>query len=402
MPITTLLFDLDDTLLGNDFNKFIKPYIQSLSAHAATLAHPQTFASQMMAGVQAMIGNTDPRITLKEAFGNIFYPGIGLSEATMLPNLNAYYEQVHPALKSETQVIAAAREAVAWAFKAGYQVVIATNALFPRAAILQRLDWAGVSASEFPYALITTFEDMHFAKPSPEYYAEILARLEVRPEEAMMIGNDWEQDIEPAQTLGIRTWWATATGSPRPNANPTGIGTLEDFLSMAHTPGHLESLPEMPATPRGLRAQQVASLAVMLEMTKTLPNEIWRQRPSETEWSLGEIACHLRDVELEICLPRLRNVLDETNPFISAIDADTWAAERDYRSQSGPAAMAAYADARMATIALLDSMTPDQWQRPARHAVFGPTSLRELVSFTNEHDRLHIQQIKENLGMPVL
>jgi FMN phosphatase YigB (HAD superfamily) len=402
MPITTLLFDLDDTLLGNDIDRFLKPYIHGISSHTAALAQPKAFASYMMAGVQAMIANTDPRLTLKDVFGAIFYPGIGVSEEIILPHLTEYYDQVYPALRSETQVVAASRQIMEWAFEAGYRVVVATNAVFPRAAILHRLDWAGVKADEFPYALITTFEDMHFAKPSPEYYAEILARIDVRPEEAMMIGNDWEQDIAPAHTLGLHTWWATAPGTPSPNGAATGVGTLADFLVWAQTPGQLDSLPNLLTTPRGLRAQQAASLAMTLELTKALPEAAWTRRPNEIEWSLTEIACHLRDVELEISLPRLRKVLNETNPFISAIDADTWAAERNYQAQSGLEAMAAYAEARIGTVALLDSLTPEQWQRPARHTVFGPTMLRELVSFTNEHDRLHIKQIKENLKVPML
>jgi hypothetical protein len=120
------------------------------------------------------------------------------------------------------------------------------------------------------------------------------------------------------------------------------------------------------------------------------------------EWSITEIVCHLRDAEVEISLPRLHKVLEEDNPFISAVDADVWAAERNYQAQSGTEAMAAYAEARMETVALLDSLTPEQWQRPARHAVFGPTTLRELVSFTNEHDRLHLKQIKETLKVDML
>ncbi len=401
MPITTLLFDLDDTLLGNDIDKFIKPYLQSFAAHTAPVVEPQAFVGNMLAGVQAMIGDRSPRATLKDKFGAAFYPLVGVAEAQLEPRLNSYYEQVYPKLRSETQVVSAAREVVQWAFEAGYRVVIATNALFPRSAILQRLDWAGVSASEFPFTLITTYEHMHFAKPSPEYYAEILTLIEARPEEAMMIGNDWSQDIEPAQALGIQTWWAPARGEAYPNGNSSHTGTLPEFLTWAQTPGQLESLPTLPMTARGVQAQQAAALAILFDLTKSVSVDTWQRRPRETEWSLTEIACHLRDAEVEINLPRLEKVLEETNPFISAVDADSWAAERGYQSQSGLAAMADFADARERTLARLDRLTDEEWLRRARHAVFGPTTLQELVSFTNEHDRLHIKQMRENLATPL-
>src|SRR5574341_812870 len=47
-------------------------------------------------------------------------------------------------------------------------------------------------------------------------------------------------------------------------------------------------------------------------------------------------------------------------------------------------------------LALLDGLSPADWQRPARHAVFGPTTLQELLAITIiEHDRLHLRQLKE-------
>jgi len=58
---------------------------------------------------------------------------------------------------------------------------------------------------------------------------------------------------------------------------------------------------------------------------------------------------------------------------------------------------ATVANQRDITITLLDRLTPDEWQRPARHAIFGPTHLQELVAFTSEHDRLHLRQMRENI-----
>ncbi|HLB47120.1 MAG TPA: DinB family protein [Anaerolineales bacterium] len=399
MPITALLFDLDDTLLGNDINRFVPAYLQRFSAHLAGVIPPQTFVSSLMAGAQAMLRNDDPRCTLEDVFNEVFYRSVNVSLEQARPHIDSFYAQGFPALRSETAQILAARETMTWAFDSGLKVAIATNALFPRTAILQRLDWAGVSADEFPYALIATLEFMHFAKPKPEYFAEMLAWLDCRPEEVMMIGNEWPNDIAPPATMGIHTYWIAAPGSPPPenHAHPVGTGTLADFLNWARTPGNLASLSPLPATPRSARAQQAASLATMLELTKNVSPKNWRRHPREGEWSLTEIAGHLRDVEIEVNLPRLKTILDESNPFISAVESDPWAVTRDYQSQSGIAALAAFADARRETITLLDRLTPDEWQRPARHAIFGPTHLQELVAFTSEHDRLHLRQMRENI-----
>lgn len=404
MAITTLLFDLDDTLLGNDMDDFLPPYLRAFAGHVAAVADSKAFVDSLLAGTQAMLANDDPRRTLQQAFSETFYRALNIQPETLAPLVDSFYTDSFPALRAITRPVPAAAQTIRWAFERGFKVVVATNALFPLSAIQQRLDWAGVSPAEFPYTLVTTLEFMHFAKPRPEYFAEILALVDSRPEETLMVGNDWSQDIAPAAALGLHTFWINPAGAAPPanHARPAGVGSLADFLAWAAAVGNLDSLESLPPGPLGVRAQQSAALAAMLEMTRDLSQADWSRRPGAADWSLTEIACHLRDTEIEINVPRLRNLLDDPNTFMSAIDSDPWAAERDYQSQSGPQALAAFADTRRSKIALLDRLTAAEWGQPARHAVFGPTTLQELVAFTVEHDRLHLRQMRENLHPAVL
>jgi FMN phosphatase YigB (HAD superfamily) len=398
MPITTLLFDLDDTLLGNDINQFIQPYLTSFAEHMSLVTPPQNFLSGLLAGTQEMMANRDPRRTLQQRFAEQFYPKANAPASTLNLRIDSFYSEQFGRLRSETRLIPAARDAVQWALNSGLQVVVATNALFPRTAILQRLAWAGVSADEFPFALITTYEFMHFAKPLPEYYAETLAWLDRRPEEALMIGDDWSQDIVPAHQAGLRTFWVAADSAQAPanTAHPLGQGSLAQFLSWAKE--SLSAIEPLPASPRSVRAGQAGVLAVIVESVRGLPQVDWGRRPSPESWSLTEIMCHLRDGEVEVNLPRVKRILEEENPFLSAAAIDGWARERNYQTQSGPEALEAFVAAREEKLAILDRLSPDDWKRPARHAVFGPTTLQELVTFINEHDRLHLRQIRENVG----
>jgi hypothetical protein len=82
----------------------------------------------------------------------------------------------------------------------------------------------------------------------------------------------------------------------------------------------------------------------------------------------------------------------EQNPFIPAMVTDVWAAERDYQSQDGPQALRDFIANRQQLIHALESLTAADWERPARHTIFGPTTLRELMGFIATHDRSHIQQ----------
>lgn len=120
----------------------------------------------------------------------------------------------------------------------------------------------------------------------------------------------------------------------------------------------------------------------------------WAYRPSETDWSLTEIACHLRDVEREVHQSRIRALLLEDGAFLPGIDADQWATPRNYRGQVGRAALSGFLVARDETIALLSPLSPKVWARQGQHSFFGPTSLQELVFLAVQHDRIHARQIE--------
>ena len=137
--------------------------------------------------------------------------------------------------------------------------------------------------------------------------------------------------------------------------------------------------------------------AAMNTLTANLDSASWHKSPAPGEWNLTQIACHLRDVEREVNLPRLKNVVSGNNPFITGIDTDAWADERQYASQDGPQALQAFFAARQEMLDLLAALTDLEWQAPARHAIFGPTTLQELAGFIASHDRLHIRQLYSTL-----
>jgi len=119
----------------------------------------------------------------------------------------------------------------------------------------------------------------------------------------------------------------------------------------------------------------------------------WSRRPAEAEWSLTEIACHLRDVEREVHQARFQALLADSSAFLPGVDADEWAIPRNYRAQDGRAAAAAFVAARAETIAQLTPLLPAVWETQGQHTFFGPTSLHELVNLAVQHDRVHGQQI---------
>jgi FMN phosphatase YigB (HAD superfamily) len=145
-------------------------------------------------------------------------------------------------LRASTILRPAAVDLISAAFDRGLAVVIATNPLFPRLAIERRLEWAGIPVGQYDYALVTTYENMHAAKPQPAYYREILEVTGSEPREALMVGDDWRNDIAPAAAAGLFTYWIAPDDAPAPDAGLIhGRGSL-DALAQSIAGGWLDSL----------------------------------------------------------------------------------------------------------------------------------------------------------------
>ncbi len=231
--LKAILFDLDDTLLGNSIEAFMPAYSRALSSHVAHLVPPERLLSELMRASRVMMGNDGSGPTNEQVFAAAFYPALGYEREELEPLFERFYAEEFPKLQPLTQRRPEARALVEWAFERGLQVVIATNPLFPRTAIEQRLDWAGVPVTEFDYALVTVYEDMHATKDSPAYYREILEHLGRRPDECLMAGDHWEWDVATPASVGIPAYWVTDPGEepPADQVTPVGQGRLVDLLA---------------------------------------------------------------------------------------------------------------------------------------------------------------------------
>jgi FMN phosphatase YigB (HAD superfamily) len=154
--VRAILFDLDDTLLGNDMDRFLKAYFGLLAPHIAAYVPPEKFIPALLAATRTMVENTDPGVTNQQAFMADFFPRVGRTMDELMPVFDDFYATQFGKLRSHTRCLPEARAVVRAAFGVGYDVVIATNPLFPDTAIRQRLEWADVA--DFPFKLVTSYE----------------------------------------------------------------------------------------------------------------------------------------------------------------------------------------------------------------------------------------------------
>jgi len=396
-----LLFDLDNTLLYNDMNIFLGAYLKTLGKHLSARVAPEKMIALLLAGTDKMIKKDMPAQTLENVFDQAFYPAMGIPKEELAEDIRYFYAEVFPALKPITQVRPEAIQIIDFAFQNDYPVVIATNPLFPRRAILHRLDWAGLPVEKYNFQLVTSYESFHFAKPNPAYYAEIVAQLGWPERPALMIGNSLEDDILPASQIGIPGYFLT----DQPVDFPADIhpyskqGPFDQVLAWIEESGNQE-IEQAPQSTAALLAILKSTPAALETLSANLNVQDWKQKPAAKEWCLAEIVAHLRDVDREVNLPRLEKVCQEDNPFLPGVDTDPWANERQYFLEDGHSALQDFLEVRTKLLEMVSGLSETGWQRPARHAIFGPTNVNELVGIIATHDQLHIHQSFEAIHIP--
>jgi FMN phosphatase YigB (HAD superfamily) len=197
-----LLFDLDGTLLPMDLDVFTKAYFHGVTRKFAHL-RPDKLIGDILHGTASMVKSCDRNSTNREVFWADFAARVGSSAGVLEPMFDEFYDREFASLRQVTLANPLARPLMENLFRKGFRVVIATNPIFPERAIRERLRWLEIDG--LPYDLVTTYETMHFCKPNPDYYTEVLELLEIAPGDCLMIGNDVEDDLI-AGNLGIRTF----------------------------------------------------------------------------------------------------------------------------------------------------------------------------------------------------
>jgi FMN phosphatase YigB (HAD superfamily) len=222
-----ILFDLDGTLINDSMETFLPPYFAALTKKLAHLVAPDKLIAQLNASTRAMVANTDPTRTLADTFAADFFPKIGLPRETLMPLFDDFYAREYRELRAFVRPIPEAYAVVSHAVTARVPLVIATMPVFPLVAVQLRLEWGRLA--EFPYALVTAYENMRTSKPNPAYYREIAEKIGCAPQDCVMVGNEVPNDILPAKRVGMKTFWVTDTAFMATDVPADWRGTLAEF-----------------------------------------------------------------------------------------------------------------------------------------------------------------------------
>ena len=206
MALTTVLFDLDGTLLPMDYDLFIKTYFGLLSRYMTSFGYePEALVKSVWKGTIDMVKNDGSR-TNEDAFWDTFCAIYGEAAREHIPQFDQFYRTDFQKVRDVCGCTPEAAEIVSLCRELGLKTALATNPIFPHVATESRIRWAGLQEEDF--ALVTTYENSRCCKPNPAYYREVCDALGVSPEECLMVGNDVRDDM-PAAALGMRVFLLT-------------------------------------------------------------------------------------------------------------------------------------------------------------------------------------------------
>ena len=229
--ITTVMFDLDGTLLPFEQEDFVRIYFSELCRKLAPFGYePDHTVKAIWAGTKAMIendGGCENSVRFWETFRAL---NVGRIDAKR--KCDVFYLHEFDRTKVVLKYIPDHKPTIERLKAAGLRVVLATNPIFPLNGVKTRLAWVGLSADDFE--LVTHYDNSTYCKPNPEYYGEILWKLGEKPENCLMVGNSIPEDMQAAAKAGLNVFLV-----PEFMENPDGAdcsiynqGTVEQAVDL--------------------------------------------------------------------------------------------------------------------------------------------------------------------------
>ena len=167
--------------------------------------------------------------------------------------------------------------------------------------------------------------------------------------------------------------------NPASNAKAAAAGYIASLLEILGDRDPLEVMREL--VPGVRRA------------TEGLSPEELRTPEAEGKWSIIEVVQHLADSELVLGF-RMRMALAHDEPELAGFDQDLWASRLRYRDNKLEHALTELQQGRDATLRLVASLRPPEFQRFGRHAERGDESIARMIDLAAGHGLVHLRQIE--------
>lgn len=122
-----------------------------------------------------------------------------------------------------------------------------------------------------------------------------------------------------------------------------------------------------------------------------------RREPAPEEWSAATVVAHLADAEMVYGV-RLRLIVAEDRPVLTPFDEEAWADRFADIDEDPKETLGRWRALRDGNLRLLDALVDGEWERTGVHQQKGILSVAAVVRLLAEHDRTHLDQIRQALA----
>jgi len=241
--LKAVLFDLDNTLILFEEEKFLMGYYPVLSARFAGVFPDGQFAERLMKATVVLRDNDGSKIN-RELFLGAFCDGLKVSSDEVWDRFEQFFSLDFDMFKDAVTATPGAELAFRHVKERGIKIVVATNPIWPLVVQKKRLAWAGLG--DIDVDLITHIDNMSYCKPQLGYFRQICQLINVKPEECLMVGDDPANDMVAAKA-GMKTYQATDSRaySQKPlEISKNVIGNDLEGIPPADFSGPLADVPE--------------------------------------------------------------------------------------------------------------------------------------------------------------
>lgn len=384
--IKAVLCDLDNTLIHNPDGVFAREFIALIQTALGDTLHLADMGAVMRHIIRSLSRERTVIVSNRQMILSLLSEAAATDIAVVTQLLETFYQEQYPQLQPIVSPVEPAAALIRGLRQQNIPVVIATNPIYLASGIQQRLRWGQLDACD--YALVTDADTMHFAKPDPAYYAEIIARVGVEPDEALVIGDNPVNDWQAAEQAGLLVY--------RVGDDPAQ--SLRELLTRIQAKHWRDSFQRPVLTPTAIQHALRGNQGALMGMVEQAAPYTWRQHPLPDEWSVLQIVSHLVESERVTQRVRIERILASPYNPARLVEAPVGRVSIVPLSDDLHELAAMFLQERAITLALLQSLTPADWERQAQHSIFGFTTLQEMATFTAQHDRMHIQQLCQTLG----
>jgi hypothetical protein len=174
---------------------------------------------------------------------------------------------------------------------------------------------------------------------------------------------------------------------------PHGRDTDHPRMDPRYPIGRFAHDPVDSPEKRKERIALVAGLPDRLEETlRSLAPGAVDRRYRDGGWTVRQVVHHLADSHLNAYV-RFRLALTEENPAIKTYEESRWAELHDARTAEPGVSLSLLRAVHARMVALLESLTEEQFSRPAQHPEWGQISVDWILQMYAWHGRHHLAQI---------